>query len=378
MAVYTDNCRAKAFNGTNREWKQCSRRHAPGSEFCARHKTEEQRKHGIWSAEPAAEGDAVVAGGLVAGEPIAGGDNAVPQRDDVVADGENVVAGEWRHLSQPHGSPISYGPDFPPLGEWRPPILLAILDDPNAVEPPPKKRKVSGGKAVLGATAKTKPKPLAPKAQLAPKAKARRPAGVRGKAKCATTKPPPSALSATQQAVVANAKKLKPSQELVLGDYVDFCKLNADDWLSSQCDVGEKIDTPNGDIWISDLAFYAFFVQAAEAKYTHLTLHSKFRDLKKAIWSLELSAAKVPGWINFKADAPPLMSAFFRTSKAAAAHSEDPAKEKAFLLTEHGQRWILHLIVKHMQGTCSPTEIRDGLFLWVAMGRSHRIGFRVR
>jgi hypothetical protein len=263
---------------------------------------------------------------------------------------------------------------LPLPAEWRPPVvLLAILDDPNAAEPPQKKRRVLKDSAVLGATPKTKPKPIAHKAKAQP------PGGVKGKAKCSMPKPPPQALSAAQQAVVASTKKLKPSQELVLGDYVDFCKSNADDWLSSQCDVGERILTSHGTIWISDLAFYAFFVQAADQnKYTHLTLHSKFRDLKAAVWSLELPSEKVPGWINPKADTPSLMSSFFRTSKAAVAHTEEPAREKGFLLTEHGQKWILHLIVKHIQATCSPTEIRDALFLWVGMGRSHRKGFSVR
>jgi hypothetical protein len=71
--------------------------------------------------------------------------------------------------------------------------------------------------------------------------------------------------------------------------------------------------------------------------------------LKAALWSLDIPAPQVPAWLNQKADPPPLMTNFFRESKQALVHSEEPDREKGFVLTEHGQRWILSVVVKHMK-----------------------------
>ena len=343
MAVNADLCMAKAFYGRDRVWRQCTRRRVGATDFCTRHKSAESRKHGLW------------------------------------------VPSDMAEVVHPEGLPQSYGPDRPchaegdhpyPAG-WQPQVLLAILDIPDASEPPRKRLKMSDGNdgnghaldevtALAAATPKHMPQPK--KSQATQKSKASQPK---------KSKSSPKALTPAQQAVIAGTNRLKPAQELVLADYAHFCQSNFEDWLGRQTDVGERISTRCGDVWVSDLAFYAFFVQSAES-FTHLTLHSKFRDLKTALYNLDVPRNKLPAWLSPSADIPSRMAQFFRTSKQAVAHTEDPAREKGSVLTDHGMKWILSLIVKQLQGKASAAELRDALFLWVSMGRSHRRGLYVR
>ncbi len=323
-------CKAKAFNGKDRVYKQCGHKRVLGSEWCTRH-LQSGAGHGVWDGKQEAG---------VAMQP-----DAVPAVPKAKAKTKPSRPALRKAMAKMLNSADPAPVPQPPV-----PQLLALACLLNGDEPPLALLDIPWAEYVeVG---------YHPSAQ--PKSKPARPV------QNDFAEAPPAKFARIRD--LASPKKEAGDQ---INLFIDFCERN---WyeLTKLPNIGNAVVLGTGKVFLSEVAVAAFLGEYLETQPLK-TVQSKFCNLKAGLRSLSLPENQLPAWAAARTQSPPLIHALWTDEKKSTFKSEEAATEQGFVLLEHILAWATHLILKDKEGQCSEQEIFGALFLWTMAGRSHRL-----
>lgn len=323
-------CIAKAYNGKERVFKQCSHNQVPGSTYCFRHKATPP-KHGDW-VQPAPVPAVAAAKAHPAAPPAALAPPPVP-----------VAA-------HPAVLPAALAPPLGPAAV-APPVLVLPPQPLKALLP------ISWAEHVeVGLQLGAKPKSAGP--AVPPQMPA-------GEGEPALKKP--------RLDVAALAKICSPSQQSMdaVRLFSGFCTEYQQDLLELP-EIGELFEIGGHQMFLSDIAVAAWLQKLLEV-YELKKLYGQFTSLKKGLLSFNINASIAPHWLQQAASTPPAVTKILKAEKADTLLGSKPVQEKGFLTRQNILDYCLSVIEADYVQPVSQKEICNAFLAWAQAGRGHRI-----